>query len=178
MFMATHKGSSEVDRATITHTDNQSIKKQVTDLALFVLFLGIVGMVLYPIFDNARKEAGADQSENLQQCGLALLQYAQDYDQKLPPFTSDASVASALDPYLYNRRKLIDPWSERTLAWRTELSELNLGTTTNSKEIIVAHSPISVRQKRMTLYLDGHVHFLSEQKFRSGLSIAPKHKHF
>ncbi len=45
---------------------------------------GVAGLILYPVFMREREPRNSCQG-NLKQIGLALHQYAQDYDGRLPP---------------------------------------------------------------------------------------------
>lgn len=51
-----------------------------------VLGLALIAAILFPIFARSRGTGhGPSCQSNLKQIGLAMLQYAQDYDEKLPP---------------------------------------------------------------------------------------------
>lgn len=72
---------------------------------LSVVFLGIVTAILYPAFVRPRESGchGPSCLSNLKQLGIGLLQYTQDYDDKLPSvFGNRASFgwADAMFPYV------------------------------------------------------------------------------
>src|SRR5688572_32710390 len=72
-------------------------RRGLSPLALVMIILagcGVVGLVgvallgavLFPVFANAREAARASSCKsNLKQLSLAMLMYAQDYDDRLPP---------------------------------------------------------------------------------------------
>jgi prepilin-type processing-associated H-X9-DG protein len=59
-------------------------------------------MVLFPVFGRARESCGPRNScpSNLKQIGLGLIQYQQDYDEKLPPVDAKMGWVEAVYPYL------------------------------------------------------------------------------
>lgn len=76
-------------------TDAASIAVVIVVIAFFgVAFLAIVAAVIFPVFAKSREKARQSSCQvNLQQLSLAMLQYAQDYDERLPP-AAHAPVAS------------------------------------------------------------------------------------
>lgn len=58
------------------------------ELLVVIAIIAILAAILFPVFARARENARrASCQSNLKQIGLGILQYAQDYDEKLP-FTS------------------------------------------------------------------------------------------
>jgi prepilin-type N-terminal cleavage/methylation domain-containing protein/prepilin-type processing-associated H-X9-DG protein len=55
------------------------------ELLIVIAIIGILAAILFPVFARARENARrASCASNLKQLGLAFLQYAQDYDERLP----------------------------------------------------------------------------------------------
>ena len=59
------------------------------ELLIVVSILSLLAALLFPVFARSRENARRSGcASNLRQIGLATLQYAQDYDQTLPPFSN------------------------------------------------------------------------------------------
>jgi prepilin-type N-terminal cleavage/methylation domain-containing protein/prepilin-type processing-associated H-X9-DG protein len=55
------------------------------ELLIVIAIIGILAAILFPVFARARENARrASCQSNLKQLGLGLLQYTQDYDERLP----------------------------------------------------------------------------------------------
>jgi len=55
------------------------------ELLVVIAIIAILAAILFPVFAKAREKARqAACASNMQQIGLAILQYAQDYDERLP----------------------------------------------------------------------------------------------
>lgn len=56
------------------------------ELLVVIAIIGVIASILFPVFAQARERARRTAcASNLKQLGLAYLQYAQDYDEKLLP---------------------------------------------------------------------------------------------
>lgn len=66
-----------------------------------VAIIGILAAVLFPVFARTHCYGSSNPCQlNQKQIGLAFLQYAQDYDERLPPVASrSAGWADLLQPY-------------------------------------------------------------------------------
>jgi prepilin-type N-terminal cleavage/methylation domain-containing protein/prepilin-type processing-associated H-X9-DG protein len=80
------------------------------ELLVVVAIIILLAAILFPVFARARENARrAGCMSNLKQLGLAVIQYTQDYDEKLPasydgnsPYTTDNLWMGKLDPYIKN----------------------------------------------------------------------------
>ncbi|MFA4044255.1 MAG: hypothetical protein HZRFUVUK_001041, partial [Candidatus Fervidibacterota bacterium] len=55
------------------------------ELLVVIAIIAILAAILFPVFARAREKARqASCQSNLKQIGLAIFQYAQDYDERLP----------------------------------------------------------------------------------------------
>ncbi|NUP99510.1 MAG: DUF1559 domain-containing protein [Armatimonadetes bacterium] len=92
------------------------------ELLVVIAIIAILAAILFPVFAKAREKARQSSCQsNLKQVGLALQQYAQDYDQVYPLcyyttrwepwFTSsnDAAYKGELAPYIKNTQIWICP---------------------------------------------------------------------
>lgn len=58
------------------------------ELLVVIAIIAILASILFPVFARAREQARkASCASNEKQLALAMLQYAQDYDEQLPPFS-------------------------------------------------------------------------------------------
>jgi len=75
------------------------------ELLVVIAIIAILAAILFPVFARARENARRSSCQsNLKQIGLGLLQYTQDYDEKLPFADYDTNGAQpwqlTLQPYL------------------------------------------------------------------------------
>jgi prepilin-type N-terminal cleavage/methylation domain-containing protein/prepilin-type processing-associated H-X9-DG protein len=92
------------------------------ELLVVIAIIAILAAILFPVFAKAREKARQSSClSNVKQLGLAALQYAQDYDEVLPP-TAILVVDSyrgwnhQLLPYVKNDQIYTCP-SRTTIAW-------------------------------------------------------------
>ncbi|MCE5237864.1 DUF1559 domain-containing protein [bacterium] len=79
------------------------------ELLVVIAIIAILAAILFPVFAKAREKArqSACQS-NLKQLGLAILQYTQDYDEKMPllapynPAGTQVYLQDNIAPYMKN----------------------------------------------------------------------------
>ncbi len=96
------------------------------ELLVVIAIIAILAAILFPVFAKAREKARQSScGSNLKQIGLTVLQYAQDYDERLPG-TYQAYVAVSWHPTTGNHAvgyylNLIDfcyPYSKNEQQWQ------------------------------------------------------------
>ncbi|MBC8141700.1 MAG: hypothetical protein H7Y38_09705 [Armatimonadetes bacterium] len=157
----------------------------------FKLFEPVVGFgilatwfaILYPFFADARQKADGGQNDShLKSAGLALLQYATDYDDTLPPTMRTSTMPQYLTPYLHHlgvAPVFVDSQSKMPFTWRTVLGSLYVDNVLEGSSVVVAYSPAPVNRatspRRLTLFLDGHIKRIPEADFWKLFAAKPKH---
>jgi len=94
------------------------------ELLVVIAIIAILAAILFPVFAKAREKARQSScSSNVKQLGLAMLQYAQDYDETFPHvyddgFTSALRIiwADKIYPYAKNRQVYGCPSANPNLA--------------------------------------------------------------
>jgi prepilin-type N-terminal cleavage/methylation domain-containing protein/prepilin-type processing-associated H-X9-DG protein len=77
---------------------SKSMKRAFTliELLVVVAIIALLAAILYPVFARARENAKrASCQSNLKQLGLAVTQYSQDYDERMPPIVSRYCLATS-----------------------------------------------------------------------------------
>lgn len=85
------------------------------ELLVVIAIIAILAAILFPVFAQAREKARqASCMSNLKQIGTAFLMYVQDYDERMPPWTSNACNTNPAGATAFNFRSLynflIDPY--------------------------------------------------------------------
>jgi prepilin-type N-terminal cleavage/methylation domain-containing protein/prepilin-type processing-associated H-X9-DG protein len=109
------------------------------ELLVVIAIIAILAAILFPVFARARENARrASCMSNLKQLGLAWIQYAQDYDEKVPPvmtcssepvdsssacapprvyWYSTATVPGLLDPYVKSYQVFVCPSQDSSIGY-------------------------------------------------------------
>jgi prepilin-type N-terminal cleavage/methylation domain-containing protein/prepilin-type processing-associated H-X9-DG protein len=103
----------------IVRRDNMHNRRGFTliELLVVIAIIAILAAILFPVFAKAREKARQSTCQsNLKQIGLAMAQYAQDYDGILMPYADGTGnyviSGTFLDPYITKAKK---PLSEEFL---------------------------------------------------------------
>lgn len=118
------------------------------ELLVVVAIIGILAALLFPAFARARESARrASCASNLKQIGLGVLQYVQDYDERMPPhfsgevgstpyIKSDGSkIPSSVDRGGF--KDLLQPYtkSEQVFVCPSDIGDLNDPTPYNQQTL-------------------------------------------
>ena len=99
------------------HSRNRRPAFTLIELLVVIAIIAILAAILFPVFARARENARRSSCQsNLKQIGLGLLQYTQDYDEKLPLGTSGNATynrgsgwAGASLPYIKSTQIFVCP---------------------------------------------------------------------
>jgi len=97
------------------------------ELLVVIAIIAILAAILFPVFARAREKARQTSClSNLKQLSLAILMYAEDYDETLPYYQHPFGVAwyDDLNPYMKNRQLLVCPSKK---AWNPSASTHKTG---------------------------------------------------
>lgn len=83
------------------------------ELLVVIAIIAILAAILFPVFARARENARRTScSSNLKQIGLAMIQYTQDYDERLPRNDTTTNVGTWVDilyPYTKSDQIFVCP---------------------------------------------------------------------
>ncbi|HHX39443.1 MAG TPA: DUF1559 domain-containing protein [Armatimonadetes bacterium] len=102
------------------------------ELLVVIAIIAILAAILFPVFARARENARKTNcASNLKQLGLAILAYAQDYDEMFPKYTLKNVPTDSNDWH-----EVIDPYIKNTLLKKCPSLNTNLGYGANWRHII------------------------------------------
>ena len=82
------------------------------ELLVVIAIIAILAAILFPVFAQAREKARQTSClSNMRQMGLAIMMYAQDYDERLP------LAASATETGFLNWHHFVDPYVKNKQIW-------------------------------------------------------------
>jgi prepilin-type N-terminal cleavage/methylation domain-containing protein/prepilin-type processing-associated H-X9-DG protein len=101
------------------------------ELLVVIAIIAILAAILFPVFARARENARrASCASNLKNIGLGILQYAQDYDERMvwdsinvqtpPPLQSITSWRGLLQPYIKSIQVFDCPSNTEGKAWHSD----------------------------------------------------------
>ena len=139
------------------------------DLALIKLDATIQVDRLAPVGPLGGSRPAGTQGQavtRLKQVALAVMQYTQDYDERLPDFETKADLAAALMSYLRRATLLTDPVSGRPFEFNRRLSRRLLGHLISPAEMALAFQPQPAPDgTRAVAFADGHVKLWPESEW-------------
>lgn len=102
---------------------NRAFRQAFTliELLVVVAIIGVLAAILFPVFARARENARRSSCQsNLKQVGLAVMQYTQDYDERMPP--SHANPRG--DAYAYTpTAQILNPYVKNSQLWQCPSSQ-------------------------------------------------------
>lgn len=99
-------------RCLVQHLEARKVRAfTLIELLVVIAIISILAAILFPVFARARENARRSSCQsNLKQIGLGIMQYVQDYDEKMPPIKINSAAnttlanphgwADSLQPYL------------------------------------------------------------------------------
>lgn len=108
------------------------------ELLVVIAIIAILAAILFPVFGRARENARrASCQSNLKQIGLGILQYTQDYDERLPLAWGDTTLAGASIGFTANNpiwAEFVHPYVKSIQLYRCPSNnELNSPTSVASE---------------------------------------------
>ncbi len=99
----------------------------------------------------------AQSQSSLKQIGLAMLQYEQDDDEKLPPMHSAAATEKAIYPYVKSKAVFQQPQTHEPYLPNTSLSGRSLASFDNPSTMVLYYEASPAPDgTRGVLFFDGH----------------------
>lgn len=148
----------------------------IVELLVVVAIMGVLAAIMFPVFAKARENARQSSClSNIKQLALATLQYAQDWDEVLPPAEN---WAEAILPYHKNTQIRLCPTdtSGQTISYAmvSRLGGMKLADIPDPQQTILIYEvergqPIYRHNDGMNVgYVDGHTKWL--QKLPEGFA--------
>jgi prepilin-type N-terminal cleavage/methylation domain-containing protein/prepilin-type processing-associated H-X9-DG protein len=135
------EGEGVVKNALSDHNHSRSTVLEsgftLIELLVVIAIIALLAAILFPVFSRARENARrASCQSNEKQLSLAILQYAQDYDERLPYYTSSsASWYDQVFPYFKSYQLVRCPnMPNRNAVPGNGLAKLTYGMTWRSAD--------------------------------------------
>jgi prepilin-type N-terminal cleavage/methylation domain-containing protein/prepilin-type processing-associated H-X9-DG protein len=130
------------------------------ELLVVVAIVSVLAAILFPAFGRARENARRSScASNFRQIGLGVMQYAQDYDETLPPFSYNAHYgyegadgarwADLVFPYLKSLQVFDCPSATAKMATFPGGKFFDAGTYTCSMVTPSTEEPIGVAGRKL-----------------------------
>jgi prepilin-type processing-associated H-X9-DG protein len=100
-------------------------------------------------------------SSNAKQVMLGAIMYSQDYDEKYPPMTSEATFKKAVYPYLRSDSAFLDPVTNTPFELNPWLSRRSLSQIDSPATMVAIYSDPHPDGSRVVGFADGHVKVLN-----------------
>jgi len=98
------------------------------ELLVVIAIIAILAAILFPVFAKAREKARQSSCQsNCKQIGLAVMQYAQDYDERTPRHCDNAGASASDDCW----GKVIQPYIKNTQVFICPSASANTATAGN-----------------------------------------------
>ncbi len=119
-------------------TKNRKSAFTLIELLVVIAIIAILAAILFPVFARARENARRSSCQsNLKQIGLGLLQYTQDYDEKLAKAYYSASVTQSNTTNQYKWMDVIQPYIKSSQLFTCPSdTEETVGTVTYSTRYV------------------------------------------
>jgi prepilin-type N-terminal cleavage/methylation domain-containing protein/prepilin-type processing-associated H-X9-DG protein len=111
------------------------------ELLVVIAIIALLAAILFPVFARARENARRISClSNQKQIGLAFMQYSQDYDERLPPYTGNDQVSRSDYAGLaqYGWAVLLDPYAKSVQVFQCPSDKVKpgIGTSGNYSDYV------------------------------------------
>jgi prepilin-type N-terminal cleavage/methylation domain-containing protein/prepilin-type processing-associated H-X9-DG protein len=122
------------------------------ELLVVIAIIAILAAILFPVFARARENARrASCMSNMKQLGLAVVQYTQDYDERIPSATGGGTGGAAVDGgWTY-----FATWPYDAATQQFDPTRGNLYPYTKSAQIYICPSDTVGARQKQTYSLNG-----------------------
>jgi len=114
------------------------------ELLVVIAIIAILAAILFPVFARARENARrASCMSNLKQIGLGIMQYTQDYDEKMPPLVNGAwsPWIEIIFPYVKSKQLFVCPSANNAGTSNTTYAPLASNPDFKPYPIVVDYIP-------------------------------------
>jgi len=156
------------------------------ELLVVISIIALLAAILFPAFARARENARrASCQSNLKQIGMGVLQYTQDYDERMPlhgastntdvddfanPSPTLPSYAGLIQPYIKSYQLFMCP--SASPATGSEAPPANGGTNYNVNGVVCRRTAVNVAAIRSDLGGVSVIILLQEHKYRYKFATA------
>ncbi len=115
------------------------------ELLVVIAIIAILAAILFPVFARARENARRSScSSNLKQIGLGVMQYTQDYDERMPSgrITDQSNWEVVIQPYVKSYQLFVCPSNTRNTVTMSNGGDSNPGGP--SRTFVSYAAPIEI----------------------------------